>query len=71
MVGFFLTDFKAAFDVGITGSLGLRLYPHEAPLLEVAKVLLERRMHPTPGILACLGYFALAPPLFPPPQSPI
>lgn len=64
MVRFFLTDFKATFDVGITGSLGLRLYSHEAPLPEVAKVLLERRMYPIPGILACLGYFALAPPSF-------
>lgn len=53
---------------GINGSLGLRLYPHEAPLPEVAKVLLERRTHSTPGILACLGYFALAPPSFPHPS---
>lgn len=64
----FLTDLKAAFDVGITGSLGLRLYPHKAPLPEVAKVLLETRIHPIPGILACLGYFALAPPSFPYPS---
>lgn len=71
MVEFILVDFKAAFDVGITCSLGLCLHPHEAPLPEGCEVLLEGRMHPTPVIFSCLWYFVLSPSLFPVPQSPV